>query len=149
MYGFPLKDPKVADRLATGLLIAGMPGQPSGYFKIYEENKLTGDEIEALMFGRTVTGFDIFTEAQFWIDRTKDGKATIRSPLGSDSGRSWVEGDILWDQWQMFMQGVKDSGHVFRNPDGAPEKNDEYLKITDFGPVAFSPVDRVKPLPDS
>ena len=141
MYGFPLTNPEVADRLASGLLMAGMPGQPSGYFKIYEENKLTGDEVRAVLFGGTVTGFDPLTEDQFWIHRNKNGKATIRSLLGSDSGRSWLEGDILWDQWHLFMEGVKSSGHVFRNPDGTLEKKDEYLAINDFGPVSFSPVD--------
>ena len=140
MYGFPLKDPRVADRLARGLLLAGMPGQPSGYLKIYEENRLSGDEIRALMFGRTVTGFDELTGEQFWIDRTKEGKATIRSALGSDNGRSWVKGDILLDQWQIFMEGVKISGNVYRNPDARPEKKDEYIRINDFGPVLMSSV---------
>jgi len=45
MYGFPFKDPQVANRLADGLLKAGLPGEPSGYFKIYDKNKLTGEEI--------------------------------------------------------------------------------------------------------
>ena len=141
MYGFPLKNPKVADRLASGLVMAGMPGAASGYLKIYDQYRLTGDEIKTLVFGRKTTGFDPLTEEQFWIDRAKDGEATIRSFLGSDGGRSWIQGDILFDQWNLFMEGVKLSGYVFRNPDGTPEKKDEYLRLDDFGFISFSPAD--------
>jgi len=121
--------------------MAGMPGGASGYLKLYDQNRLTGDEIKALVFGRTMIGFDPFIGEQFWIDRAKDGEATIRSFLGSDSGRSWIQGDILFDQWDLFMEGVKLSGYVFRNPDGTPEKKDEYLRLDDFGFISFSPVD--------
>ena len=141
MYGFPIKNPKVADRLASGLVMAGMPGGTSGYLKISDQNRLTGNEIKMLLFGRTMIGFEPFTEEQFWVDRTKDGKATLRSLLGSDTGKSWVEGDILTDQWDLFMEGVKLSGYVFRNPDGTPKKKDEYLRLDDFGFISFSPVD--------
>ena len=141
MYGFPFKNPEVADRLASGLVMAGMPGGASGYLKLYDQNRLTGDEIKTLVFGRTMIGVDPFIEEQFWIDRAKDGEATIRSFLGSDSGRSWIQGDILFDQWNLFMEGVKFSGYVFRNPDGTPEKKDEYLRLDDFGFISFSPVD--------
>ncbi|MFH1082910.1 MAG: tetratricopeptide repeat protein [Pseudomonadota bacterium] len=141
MYGFPIKNPKVADRLASGLVMAGMPGGTSGYLKISDQNRLTGNEIKMLLFGRTMIGFEPFTEEQFWVDRTKDGKATLRSLPGSDTGKSWVEGDILTDQWDLFMEGVKLSGYVFRNPDGTPKKKDEYLRLDDFGFISFSPVD--------
>lgn len=57
MYWFPFKDPEVADRFADGLLKAGLAGKPSGYYKLSEEDKLTGEEIRALVFGRTISGF--------------------------------------------------------------------------------------------
>jgi len=75
-----------------------------------------------------------------WIDCTKDGKATIRGSLGSDSGTSWIEGDMVCAQWQLFMEGIKGCAHVFRNPDGTPEMKNEYLRVTDFGILPFSPV---------
>ena len=144
MYGFPMKNRQVASRLATGLLMAGMPGETSGYLKIYDENKLTGDEIRSLVFGRTVTGFDPFSGEQFWVDRARDGKVTIRGMLGSDTGRSWIEGDVLSERWNFFMEGVELSGNVYRNPDGKPEKKNEYLRLNDFGFVTFSPVDALR-----
>jgi tetratricopeptide (TPR) repeat protein len=39
MYFFPFKKPEHAESLAEGLLLAGMPGKPSGYFKVSDELK--------------------------------------------------------------------------------------------------------------
>ncbi|NIO21199.1 MAG: hypothetical protein GTN76_10765, partial [Candidatus Aenigmarchaeota archaeon] len=91
------------------------PGKPSGYYKIYEENKLSGEEIKELVFGRTTTGITPWAAGQqWWIERTNDGKATHRQlpfhkgdlesgawsagkgygsfAIRSDSGKSWIEG---------------------------------------------------------
>jgi hypothetical protein len=46
---------EVADRLADGLLKAGLKGQSSGYYKIYEENRMTGKELRELALGTDST----------------------------------------------------------------------------------------------
>ena len=51
MYFYPFKDPELDKLFADGLLKAGIKGEPSGYYKIKEENRLTGDEIRQLLFG--------------------------------------------------------------------------------------------------
>ncbi|MEE9611207.1 MAG: CDC27 family protein [Desulfatiglandales bacterium] len=146
MLFFPFKDPEVVDRLADGLLKAGLPGEPSGYYKFFQKNKLTGEEIRKLMFDRKVTGIRFVFGTQYWIDRTKDGEATRRVAPGTpidydDSGKSWIEGDTLCDQWQIHFIGQSYCMAVFRNPDGAHEMMNEYLAISDFEIQTFSSVD--------
>lgn len=136
MYFYPFKNPEIAKSFADGFYkFAGYFVDP-GYYKVSDENRLTEEEIKALVFGRKAAGSDGI------IDRTKDGKATIsRGFSDSESGTSWVEGDMLCNQWQNLMKGLKDCAPVFRNPEGTPDGLDEYLWITDYGFVAFSPVD--------
>ncbi|MFH1139480.1 MAG: adenylate/guanylate cyclase domain-containing protein, partial [Pseudomonadota bacterium] len=52
MYNYPFKDVKIADSFADGLLKAGVKtGDPPGYYKVYEENKLSGGDINNLVKG--------------------------------------------------------------------------------------------------
>ena len=152
MQFFPFRDLEVADRLADGLLKAGLPGQPSGYCKVSQEDKLTGDEIKPLVFGRTITGFSPLKHASSpaWrIHRTKDGEITYQGdwPFSiletgvSAGGKSWIEGDMLCDQWKYIFRGLKYHMAVYRNPEGTPEMKNQYLFVTDFGIFPWSPVD--------
>jgi TolB-like protein/Flp pilus assembly protein TadD len=138
---WPFKNPEVAERLAQGFIKAGLPGQASEYYKLYKEHKLSGEEIRDLVFGRTVTGIDLMWGQQWWLERTRDGKATYRNPVGSENGTSWIEGDTLCTQWQTFYESLKYCFPVFRNPEGTPEMKNEYLGITDIWVISFSPVD--------
>ena len=153
MYLRPFKDKEVEKRFADGLLKAGIPGEPGGYYKIYQENKLKGEQIKDLIFDQTVTGFDIVSGKQWWIERHKDGEATYRGPNGyikgkvadveqtSDTGRSWVEGNRLYNQWTNLYGGLEDCFPVYVNPEGMPEKKDEYIGVAVYGFVPFSVVD--------
>ena len=147
MQFFPFKDPGVADRLADGLLKVGLPGQPSGYCKVSQEDKLTGEEIRPLVFGRTVTGLSPLNGLEWRIHRAKDGEITHQGnwpfstmqPGGSSSGTSWIEGDMLCDQWKYIFRGLKYHMAVYRNPEGTPEMKNQYLFVTDFGIFPWSP----------
>jgi tetratricopeptide (TPR) repeat protein len=152
MYLRPFKDKEVEKRFADGLIKAGMPGELGGYYKIYQENKLTGEQIKDLAFAQTVTGFDIVSGKQWWIKRTMDGNATYRGPKGyvkgevadveetSDTGKSWVEGDRFCNQWANLYGGLEDCFPVYVNPEGMPEKKDEYVGVSIYGFVPFSVV---------
>jgi tetratricopeptide (TPR) repeat protein len=153
MYLRPFKDKEVEKRFADGLIKAGLPGEPGGYYKIYQENKLTGEAIKDLVFAQTVTGFDLVSGKQWWIRRNKDGKATYRGPKGyvkgkvadveetSDIGKSWVEGNRLYNQWANLYGGLEDCFPIYSNPEGMPEKRDEYIGVAVYGFVPFSIVD--------
>jgi TolB-like protein len=135
MYYWPFKDPEVAERFASGLLKTGKFQQFSGYYKLSEDDRLSGEEIKALVFGRMVCGSD------GCIDRTKQGQATYHVMQVSESGRSWVEGDMLCNQWKTRMKGLKYCAPVFRNYEATAGMLNDYLSITDYGFTTFSPVD--------
>ena len=134
---FPFKNPQVANRFAEGYLKSGLSiGGSSGYYKILDENRLTGQQIRSLVFGRKLIGL------QGWFERRNDGSAYYRGFItGSDQGQSWIENDLLCDQWQGLYGGHKICYPVFRNPEGSPENKDEYLYITDIKIFPFSILD--------
>jgi hypothetical protein len=129
------------ERFAEGYVKAGLPGDPSGFYKISAENRLTGEELRKLFLGRKVSGSNMITAKQWSIERSKDGKATIRDGDKSDTGKSWIEEDMLCDQWDNFYEGLTDCWVVYRNPEGTPENNDEYLGAPGYGIYPFSPVE--------
>jgi TolB-like protein/Flp pilus assembly protein TadD len=142
---FPFKEPKVVDRLANGLLKAGLPPSHSGYYNYFQENGLTGEEIRVLVSGRKIMGFKRLG-IEYWIERTSEGRAVYRIAPGTrqdfdDHGTSWIEDDMLCDQWEMHRFGQKECMAVFRNPKWSPKKKNQYLGISDYEIYPFSPVD--------
>jgi tetratricopeptide (TPR) repeat protein len=140
MSDWPFKDPKVADRLAEGLIKAGLPGQASDYCKVIKENKLTGEEIRKLLFGRTRKGWGpAAVKTVPWTTIcNKDGRIEYMTSIFYDTGKNWIEGDSLFQQFKTRFEGRKISGEVYRNPDGTPEKMNEYFIILDYGIIPFS-----------
>ena len=140
MFYFPFKDLGASDRLADGIIKAGLPDQSRGYYKLSSEQKLTGDEIRELVFGRTTFG----ALDNDLIYRSKEGKANwvTKSPYGwNDIGESWIEGDMLCNKWQIRHSGRKLCNTVFRNPEGTPETKDEYLALNIMGIFPFCLID--------
>ena len=134
---FPFKDQIVA-RMAKGFIKAGLPGKPSEFYKISAENRLTGEEIRELFFGRKATGFNMVTGKQWWIVRSQDGKAALRDGDNTDTGKSWIEEDMLCDQWDNLYESLNDCWVVYRNPEGTSENYDEYLGAPGYGIYPFS-----------
>ena len=142
MYLRPFKDKEVEKRFADGLIKAGLPGEPGEYYKIHQENKLTGEQIKDLIFDQTVTGFDIVSGKQWWIKRNKDGKGKVADVEEiSDTGKSWVEANRLYNQWTNLYGGLEDCFPIYKNPEGMPEKKDEYIGVAVYGFVPFSAAD--------
>jgi len=137
----PLKDLQIVDRFAEGYLQAGLPGEPSGYYKISAENRISDDEIRERFIGQQVTGFTMTTGKPWHIERKKDGAATIQDGDKKDTGKSWIEDDMLCDQWDNFYEGLKDCWVIYRNPEGTPEGKDEYLGAPGYGVYPFSIVE--------
>lgn len=134
----PLKDLHIMDSFAEGYLQAGLPGEPSGYYKISAENRLTGNAIRERFIGHQVTGFTMATGKPWYIQRNEDGAAIIQDGDKKDTGKSWVEDDMLCDQWDNLFEGLKDCWVIFRNPEGTPEGKDEYLGAPGYGVYPFS-----------
>ncbi len=148
LFNFPFQDPAVTDRLVDGIRKAGMWAPSFKYYKFFQENMLVEKEIRELIFGRKVAGVvqSTYLESPFLVERTVDGKATwsiLTEKPGdyNDSGRSWIENDMLCNQWQIHFTGLKQCMPIFRNPEGTPEMKNEYIAVSDFGFQLFSPVD--------
>jgi tetratricopeptide (TPR) repeat protein len=84
---FHLADLQTAECFAEGFVKAGLPGEPSGFYKISAENRLTQQEIRKLFFGRKVGGSNMITGKPWWVERSQDGKVTIFDGDESDTGR--------------------------------------------------------------
>lgn len=151
MYGFPFRNAEVADRFATGLAKAGWPGDHS-YYKISEENKLTGKELNDLIFGHTITGVHPINKQQWWIHTTSSGESTHRGARldiffpkpkeeFSDKGKIWLENDMLWSKWEKLFDGFEFYQTIFRNTEGSLNNKNEYIMITDGGWFGFSQLD--------
>jgi hypothetical protein len=153
MYYWAFKDFHMANLFAEGLLKAGLPGRPYDYYKVSDEDRLTGEQIKELLFGQTITGIDLWYGMQWWIARTENGEATYRDDLsdsergiqdraatlylrdvaGPDAGKSWINGNMLCEQWKSRIKAQKYCVCIFRNPLGTAENMNEYLLITDWG----------------
>jgi TolB-like protein/Flp pilus assembly protein TadD len=139
MYFLPFRDRAASDRIAQGLIKAGIKGQPSGYFPTFKENQLTGEEIKRLRFGSKITGIGGDGQ-QWWMDSKKNGEFTYRDrgTISSDTGKSRIEGDLVCFQFQKFLRGTEYCGTAFRNPRGTYEGKDEYVTCTDWGFAPWS-----------
>ena len=146
MFNFPFQDPEVLDRFVNGIRKAGLPALNFKFYKLLSENMLDEEDIRELIFGRKVAARWAHEFTHFWLERTEDGKATLSPIPGErgeeyDSGRSWIEDDLLCDQWQIHVSGLKHCMSVFRNPEGTPEMKNEFIAVSDSGFQLFSPVD--------
>jgi len=139
MSSFLVKDRQVVERYADGLLKAGWLGKPSEYYKIYEENRLTGEEIRNLVLGQEIT-IDVFGRT-YWIDHNENNRFKDLSRL--QAGKWWVEDDMLCYNLDSLrldtesaenifptIKGLNDCGEIYRNPDSLPgSKNNIYMSM--------------------
>ena len=152
MFWHPFKDQEVEKKFANGLLEAGFPVKSGEYFKIYPENRLSGEKIKNLSFAHTVSGFGIYTGKQWRIKRARNGNSTYHSPKEgggeaskveelSDTGKSWIEGDRLCSKGDNLYGGYTDCLTIYSNPEGTLEGKDDYIGVSVYGFVPFSVVD--------
>ena len=87
------------------------------------------------MFGRTIEGQEIASGDFYRRETAADGvtKATLGS--WSDKGLTTIEDDFICGA---FPTSSRTCGQIFRNPEGVPEKRNEYLYIRPANGFAFS-----------
>jgi class 3 adenylate cyclase/TolB-like protein len=122
----PYKNKALFERELADLAQAGLPELPFGY-DAKADDRLTGGEIKALMFGRTLRGHVVGTGESFTSVIATDGSLTMSGDLGADTARVVHLGDDLichrWTDWGPSCAAV------FRNPDGSAERQDEYVWV--------------------
>lgn len=136
MYGpGKFENPEFQDRYAASLTKAGLPGKI--YYQVRKKNKLAEKEIGKVFFGQEVSGFDFWTNKQWWLSCEKD-KGLYRNAAMSANVNVWVEDDMICRQGKDLYEGLKDCAYVYTNPDGKDENKDEYFLMTDYGIYPFS-----------
>jgi TolB-like protein len=134
----PLKSAECAEIYADGLLRAGCAGQPSGYYKIYAENRLSGNDAGELRSGNRLVYF--YGKTPFWIDHSKDGKVNWKFFGQSYSGTWWIKDEKVCYRHETpaDMNGLVECVDDYRNPDSAPGSKKEYLVVLDHGIYPYS-----------
>jgi TolB-like protein/class 3 adenylate cyclase len=130
VYNNPFMDIKMTERYVDGLIKAGAP-EPHRYYEADKKNKLTGDEIQDLVSGRTETGL---LSGSTWTIKFEKKRNAVWDGYGlKDKGKWWVEGDQLCQSWNNFFgEGLTYYSDIYRNPEGTPEEKNQYIRITDF-----------------
>ena len=141
MSRMTFKNLQVAESFAEGLIKAGIPGEPSGFYKISAENRMKEEEIKKKFFGRKVVGFNMVTGKKWSVERSQSGKATVVDGDKSDTGKSWIEDDMLCDQWDNLYENLKDCWVIYRNTEGTRNNSDEFLGAPGYGLYPFSVVE--------
>ena len=135
MSYFLVKDRQIADRYADGLIKAGWLGSHFEYYKIYEENRLTGEEIRNLVLGKEITIHEF--DRIYWIDHSIKGRAKDISRIRE--GKWWIEDDMLCYQMESgTVKGLNDCGEIYHNPDSSPGSEKQYLYVTDYSIIALT-----------
>ena len=137
MLYVPFKSAECADICAGGLIKAGCPGQPSGYYKIYAENRLSGKEVRELISGHKLNLF--YGNYPFSIDHSEDGIIKVESPRLSYGGAWWIKEAMVCYRFERpDWLGLDDCGDTYRNPDSMSGSKEEYFTVRDHGIFTFS-----------
>jgi adenylate cyclase len=135
MAGFPFADHKTSDRFATALVKAGVPDNRADHCRLSRNNLLSGQEIGSLLTGRRITGIEASTGEQFWFEWAKNGELKFTRGAYRESGKYWVEEDILFAQFDKRYDGLPLGSTIFRNPAGTREDKNEYFILLDLGAI--------------
>ena len=144
---YPFQQDAVLRHLAEGFRAAGgVERPPSPYLKLIPENRLSGAEIRALLFGREIRGEDYWLGDSWQQQRSADGEGrhigantfSATEDEGVESGESWVEGDRLCDRWSEADGGFTICVLIFRDPDRGAN---HYYMVTDTGPHPFTVIE--------
>ena len=106
MAYFPFVDLKTSDRIAEALIKAGVIESSTDYDRISKENLINGLEVKSLLFGRRITGTSMGTGKQVSWEWAKSGEFKFIMGAYQGVGKSWVEGDVLFIQFEKLLGGL-------------------------------------------
>lgn len=132
---FPFADPKNLEPISKALIMAGAPGNPTEYYKILKENRLSGQEIKSLFFGGKITGTSMSLGKQIQMEFSKSGDFQFIMGTFQDHGKSWVEGDVIFIQYKRLLGGLPYGATIYRNPDGSRDSKNQYFIVSDIGSI--------------
>jgi adenylate cyclase len=116
---------------------AGVPEWPYG-FQGRAEDRLDGSAIDALTHDRTWAGHDAGGWGPFIQEFDEDGNVVFKGFNSLLTGKATVEGDRLCIRFPSRNLGRKQCSHLYRNPEGTPEEQNEYVMVADTLILKFS-----------
>jgi tetratricopeptide (TPR) repeat protein len=145
VFLFPFEDGEVLNNLADGFDAAGVVARPpSRYLELNRQTRLSGQEIETLLFGHTIKGKEFLIGSGWSQKRTTGGKVSHTgtaihigtNPGGQNlnKGESWIDDDRLCNRWFDIDGDITSCALIFRDLLG---DQDHYYMVTDFGPSRF------------
>jgi len=145
VFLFPFEDGEVLKNLADGFEAAGVVArEPSRYLELNRKTRLSGQEIEALLFGHTIKGSEFMIGTGWSQIRTTGGKVSHSgepvhigfNPGGHNvnKGESWIDDDRLCNRWFDVIGNITTCTLIFRDLD---RDQNNYYMVTDYGPSRF------------
>jgi TolB-like protein len=145
MFYWPFESRETLGRLADGLIKAGLTAPLKPYYLATKQDRLTGEQIKALLSNKTMIGtdrsyFGVGHGDVLEVTRGENAQIVRQGHLNyfRDGEKTRIENDLLCDPW-------RDLGDycvaIYHNPTGAPDTNDEYLFYTLMSTFSFSVVD--------
>lgn len=149
VFSHPFADRDVLERLANGFRRAGASEGIGGFLPLQAENRLTGDEIESILFGAKIRGSNFWSKDSIWRQRrTADGAVEhwgypIHPGLGTGARGTGNQRDgLLCAQWPALAGSSGICAAIFRVPGRkARIRWGDYVMVTDTGPHPFSLVE--------
>jgi len=135
-YTYHKRAEDLEHRLAA-LRKAGVPEWPFGY-RGRTEDRLDGSSIEAITYGRTWIGHNAGNRGPFIQEFDKDGNVAFKGSSSLLTGRASVEDGMLCIRSPARNLGQKQCSYLFRNPEGTPEDQNEYVMVADTVILNFS-----------
>ena len=140
MYDLPFRDKETADSFVENLKKSGLSEPGPEYIHVSREDQITGKDLKAFYYPSKITGYSA-DGSQWSQEFAENGTVTFRAPGlpgGVDTGKSWLQGDRIWLQFQNYMSGMPYCRTTFKNPKGTPEKKNEYVSFSDVQLIKFS-----------
>jgi TolB-like protein/class 3 adenylate cyclase/Flp pilus assembly protein TadD len=139
MYHWAFRDPKMSERMANGLLKAGLRASPEPYYLVAEKDRLTGEQIRSIVSSKTTVGFDRGPTAwdyELEVSRDENAQITRQGFLTYfRDGTTRIENDLLCDPWWEYGDLCV---AIYRNTYGTPEGKNEYIFFTLTSTFTFS-----------
>jgi tetratricopeptide (TPR) repeat protein len=140
MYALPFKDRETAESFLENLKKAGLIKPGPEYIHVSREDQVTGKDLKAFYYPSKITGYSA-DGSQRSQEFAENGTVIFRAPGlpgGVDTGKSWLQGDKIWLQFQNYMSGMPYCRTTFKNPRGTPEQKNEYVSYSDVQLIKFS-----------
>lgn len=115
------------EHMLGALAKAGIPEWPYGY-EPAEENQIDESELRKITVGHRWSGRDLRGN-RFVQQFTDDGRVAFRGRASLLTGGYRLKGKLLCVEYPGTLLGREECGHVYRNPEGTPEQNNEFVRV--------------------